>query len=61
MVFTPQQQENHEVRGSLELGDVLLPLSIYSLGHHLQETLHQTCLHQLELYHIWQREAGGDR
>lgn len=53
-VFTSQQQENHEVRGSLELGDVLLPLSVYSLSHHLQQTLHQARLHQLQLYRIWQ-------
>lgn len=55
-VFTSEQQENHEVRGCLELGDVLLPLSIYSLSHHIQETLHQARLHQLQLYHIWQQD-----
>ncbi|TNN46621.1 TBC1 domain family member 13 [Liparis tanakae] len=58
--FTSQQQEHHEVGGRLELGDVLLPLSVHSLSHHLQQALHQAGLHQLELYHICQGEAGGD-
>lgn len=53
MVFTSQEQQNHEVRGSLKLGNVLLPLSVHSLSHHFQQTLHQACLHQLKLYHIW--------
>lgn len=51
--FTSKQKENHEIRGRLELCDILLPLSIDSLSHHLQETLHQAGLHQLQLYHIW--------
>lgn len=55
-VFTSKQQENHEVGGSLELSDVLLPLSVYGLSHHLQETLHQARLDQLQLYHIWQED-----
>lgn len=58
LVFTSQEKENHEVGGSLELGDVLLPLPIHSVSHHLQQTLHQARLHQLQLYHIWQWKEG---
>lgn len=54
-VFTSKQKEHHKVRGGLQLGDVLLPLSVDSLRHHLQETLHQARLHQLQLYHIWRQ------
>ena len=59
LAFTSQQQENHEVGGGLELGDVLLPLSVHSLSHHVQQALHQAGLHQLQLYHIW-RETEGE-
>lgn len=55
-MFTAKQQENHEIRGRLELSDVFLPFSVYSLSHHFQETLHQARLHQLQLYRIWQQD-----
>lgn len=54
-MFTSKQKEHHKVRGGLQLGNVLLPLSVDSLSHHLQETLHQACLHQLQLDHIWRQ------
>lgn len=51
-VLTPQQQQNHQVRGRLQLADVLLSVSVHRPGHHIQETLHQACLHQLQLDHV---------